>query len=529
MNLGEYVIATLEAWRVETVFGIPGVHNAELYRGLASSGIRHITPRHEQGAGFMADGYARTSGGPGVCFVITGPGLSNIATAMLQARADSIPMLVISSTLQREGLGMKRGQLHEMPDQRAFGRELAQFSHTLTAVEQLPELFQRAWSLFESARPGPVHLDIPIDLLSAEADHLSPVASRLPQSLPVVDEQSFSNMVDTLECAHKPLIILGGGGRLGAVSAVSLAEKLCCPLLATLAASDALPARHPLVLAASPSCDAVRRLIADSDVVLVAGSELGPTDFDIYDTGARHDFGKLVRIDIDPTQLHSNYTAEVACCGDATEALQRLNQSIPKAPVAAEVYREVEAVLSAALAEQPEVYRGMVKLFESLRDKLPELIVVGDSTQPVYACNTVFAPGNAGMRFQSSGGFGTLGYAIPAAIGAKLGKKDAPVIALTGDGGAQFCLGELGTLVDSGVQLVIVVWNNNGFAEIENYMNDIGVETSSCAVSAPDFAKVAAAYGLNAVVLDHPAGLVEAIEDALESGASALIDVKGAC
>lgn len=527
MNLGEYVIATLEAWQVDTVFGIPGVHNAELYRGLAGRAIRHVTPRHEQAAGFMADGYARTRGKPGVCFVITGPGLSNIATAMLQARAASVPMLVISSTLPRRGLAMRRGQLHEMPDQHGFGRELAVFSHTVSDVSQVPEVLQRAWSVFESARPGPVHIDIPIDLMRADVDALPPVMARLPQTPPVVDEQSLSNALDAVVSATQPVVVLGGGGRDGAASALSLAEKLQCPLVTTLAASDRVPARHPLVVNASPSCAAVRGLIAAADVTLVAGSELGPTDFDMYDTGVAHDFGRLVRIDVDPMHLHTNYVAHVACCGDAADALRRLDDALPAASMAPAVYQRVEAVRAAALAEQSDAYREMIRLFDTLRDAVPELIVVGDSAQPVYACSTAFAPGNAGMRFQSSGGYGTLGYALPAAIGAKLGNTEAPVLALTGDGGLQFCLGELGTLADNGVPVVVVVWNNNGFGEIESYMTSIGVEASSCAVSAPDFAAVASAYGLHAVSLDGTDGLVDAIDTAVRSGTGVLIDVRG--
>jgi len=527
MNLGEYLIATLEAWQVDTVFGIPGVHTAELYRGLSDSSIRHITPRHEQGAGFMADGYARTSGKPGVCFVITGPGLSNIATAMLQARAASIPMLVVSSTLPRSGLAMQRGQLHEMPDQHGFGREIALFSHTVTDPAQLPELLQRAWSLFESARPGPVHIEIPLDLMAAEADGLPTVSSRLPQSVPVANESGISAAVDALLGAERPLILIGGGARPAAKTAISLAEKLQCPLLSTIAASDALPARHPLVLGASPSCQTVRELIASADVVLVAGSELGDTDFDMYGTGIRHDFGRMIRIDIDAAQLHRNYTAHIACCGDASDALLRIDQALPAASMAPDTYRLVEKTRADALAEQSEAYRSQIALFETLRDTLPDLVVVGDSTQPVYACSTVFAPGSSGMRFQSSGGFGTLGYAIPAALGAKLGKPDAAVVALTGDGGAQFCLGEIGTIADTGQRVVIVVWNNNGYGEIDSYMRGIGVDASSCAVSAPDFSQIAAAYGLNAMQLEHPEGLVNAIAAALEHDGSTLIDVRG--
>src|SRR5688500_12286038 len=157
---GEFLVKLLEAYGVEIIFGIPGVHTVELYRGLAASRIRHVTPRHEQGAGFMADGYARLTGKPGVCFVITGPGLTNIATAMAQAYQDSIPMLVISGVNSVAELGHGNGNLHELPDQQGLAAKLTAFSHTLFRAENLPAVLARAFAVFQSARPRPVHIEI---------------------------------------------------------------------------------------------------------------------------------------------------------------------------------------------------------------------------------------------------------------------------------------------------------------------------------------------------------------------------------
>jgi len=159
---GEVLVHLLESYGVDHVFGIPGVHTVELYRGLARSSIRHVTPRHEQGAGFMADGYARTRGKPGVCFIITGPGMTNITTAMGQAYADSIPMLVISSVQSRSQLGGGRGKLHELPNQSALVAGVAAFSHTLMSAAELPSVLARAFAVFQAGRPRPVHIEIPL-------------------------------------------------------------------------------------------------------------------------------------------------------------------------------------------------------------------------------------------------------------------------------------------------------------------------------------------------------------------------------
>src|SRR4051795_9026281 len=159
-TIGEALITLLEAHGVDIVFGIPGVHTIELYRGLGRSRkIRHVTPRHEQGAGFMADGYARVSGKPGVAFVITGPGLTNTITAMAQARADSVPMLVISGVNATPTLGKGLGHLHELPDQRGMVEKVALFSHRIETAAELPAVLQRAFTIFEARRGGPVHIE----------------------------------------------------------------------------------------------------------------------------------------------------------------------------------------------------------------------------------------------------------------------------------------------------------------------------------------------------------------------------------
>ncbi len=171
LTAGQALVRLLANYGVDTVFGIPGVHTLELYRGLPGSGIRHVLTRHEQGAGFMADGYARVSGKPGVCFVITGPGVTNVATAIGQAYADSVPLLVISSVNHSASLGKGWGCLHETQDQRAVTAPITAFSALALSPEQLPELIARAYAVFDSERPRPVHISIPLDVLAAPVAH----------------------------------------------------------------------------------------------------------------------------------------------------------------------------------------------------------------------------------------------------------------------------------------------------------------------------------------------------------------------
>src|SRR6202012_4764272 len=223
-KLGPYLIEALHAQGVRHVFGIPGVHNLELYRGLANGPIRHVSGRHEQGLGFMADGYARVSGRPGVCFTITGPGLTNIATAMGQAYGDSIPLLVISSQNRLAESSGHGGFLHELQDQRALASGVAALTFSIRAPADLPAALEQAFTMFVSSRPRPVYIEIPLDVLAADA-------SGLPLPEPVTTQarpqpKLIASAATKLRDAKRPLIIAGGGA-IGAVTELRrIAERL---------------------------------------------------------------------------------------------------------------------------------------------------------------------------------------------------------------------------------------------------------------------------------------------------------------
>jgi len=210
-TVGMYLAELLEAYGVEVIFGIPGVHTVELYRGLPNTKLRHVTPRHEQGAGFMADGYARVSGRPGVCFIITGPGMTNIATAMAQAYADSIPMLVISAVNALGHIGSGEGWLHELQDQRQLVKQVSAFSHTVTAPAELPKVVARAFALFAGGRPRPVHIELPLDIITAPADKLPPIRAIVPPSPPAASPTALQEAANWLNGAKAPVLLLGGG------------------------------------------------------------------------------------------------------------------------------------------------------------------------------------------------------------------------------------------------------------------------------------------------------------------------------
>ena len=241
---GEALMHLLEDYGVDTVFGIPGEHTLELYRGIETSGVRHVLTRNEQGAGFMADGYGRVTGRPGVCTLITGPGVTNAATPLAQAYADSIPLLLISSANRSESLGKGWGCLHEISDQRAVTAPLTAFSAMVRAPEDLPELIAQAFAVFHSRRPRPVHISIPIDLLGLPVE--GEWRAHRPPAKPVAPPGAIEAATELLAGAKRPVILVGGGAQDAGTSVAALAELLDGAVISSNAGKGVVPESHPL-------------------------------------------------------------------------------------------------------------------------------------------------------------------------------------------------------------------------------------------------------------------------------------------
>ncbi|TQV78211.1 5-guanidino-2-oxopentanoate decarboxylase [Exilibacterium tricleocarpae] len=495
---GEQLVKLLQDYGIDTIFGIPGVHTVELYRGLEQTDIRHITPRHEQGAGFMADGYARATGRVAACFIITGPGMTNIATAMGQAYADSIPMLVISSTNRIRELGAAEGRLHELKNQRELVQGVAASSHTLLHPGDLSRVMARAFTLFASARPRPVHIEIPIDIIAGPGAVLPPrpVATGFkPGPCPAAIKKAAT----LLAAAERPVILFGGGAAGAGAAARRLVEHLDAPFTLTSNAKGLLPPGHPLSLGSNQSLGPVRELIGGADLVLAVGTELGETDYDFFFDGGFKIDGKLIRVDIDSEQLSKNFLADVAIPADANLFLTGVcaaleidaTDSQPQSPAAL----QVAAVRGELQALKDRAHLAHDRLFGVIQQTLPNAIVVGDSTQPVYSGQLSFEARQTRSWFHSATGFGTLGYGLPAAIGAQLGQPHCPVVALVGDGGAQFSLGELACAVENHLPVILLLWNNRGYREIKQYMQHNAIPTIGVDIHTPDFAQLARGFG----------------------------------
>lgn len=526
MTCGELLVRLLEQYAVDTVFGIPGVHTVEFYRGLPATRIRHITPRHEQGAGFMADGYARRSGKPGVCFIITGPGMTNIATAMAQAAADSVPMLVISSVNNVAELGSEEGHLHELRDQRGAIDHLCAFSKTIWRPADLPRALAEAFNVFTGSRPRPVHLQIPVDVITAAADSVPVQVGALTQP-PIPAPALLDQAAEVLAKATRVVICYGGGARrAGQAAATQLAETLDAPVLLTSNAKGLLAPGHPLSLGSNQSFTPARELIRQADVVVALGTEMGETDYDTVFDGQFPQPARLIRVDIDPAQLNRPYRAHVAIAGDAAAAIHGLLERLPEradrdgAATAARVRERLAADL-------PDAFAGQCALLKRIRETLPNVAFVGDSTQPVYAGAIGFEAAAPGTWFNSATGYGTLGYALPAAIGARIA-SDQPAIGIIGDGGIQFTLAELMTAVDHGVPAIILIWHNQGYGEIRDYMQDRGLPTIGVDIAAPDYSLMARGFGAAHAHVSSAAELHRALENAVDADGPTMLEIDDA-
>jgi acetolactate synthase-1/2/3 large subunit len=512
MRVGEALIDLLAThYGVDVAFGIPGVHNIELYRGLERSRVRAISPRHEQGAGFMADGWSIVTGRPGVCVLISGPGVTNALTPIAQAYHDSRPMLVLASTTPTEALGAHVGPLHDLPDQAALVRSVCAFSETVTDPDQLPELIERAWNVFTSSRPRPVHLAIPMDVLEAECEQF--VRVKIPTQVPAPTSEDLARAAEILNASQSLVIIAGGGAKDAGDALVAVAETLDAPVVMTGNAKGLISSRHPLCAENTLVFGRVQREIESADAVLVVGSELSDTD--LYNNGRALAFtGSVVRIDIDEEQITRRVTPSVSLVGDARTTLNALRALVtPSVPrngaTRARTWRE---------HSRNKTSKDFAPWLEAIESALPEdALVALDSTQLGYSAHW-WLPATRTRSWLAPYGFGTLGCALPMAIGASVAAPSRPVLAIAGDGGWLFTVAEMASAVDLGSNITLVLWDNRGYQQIRQSFDDVDAPRMGVDVSSHDPLAIARGFGWSARDITSPDDLTDALRATLGKG-----------
>ncbi|MGB0388509.1 MAG: 5-guanidino-2-oxopentanoate decarboxylase [Ardenticatenaceae bacterium] len=526
INCGEATIKLLEQYGVDTIFGIPGVHTLDLYRGFANSSIQHVQVRHEQGAGFMADGYARATGKPGVCLLISGPGVTNGLTAIGQSYADSIPVLMISSTTASYTLGKGWGCLHEVPDLQAVTAPLTALSATALSPADVPELIGQAFSIFASERPRPVHIAIPIDVLEMPVTE-EWTARRVP-TRPMAPAEAVNAAADLLAEANRPLIMVGGGAVEASPALTSLAELLNASVISSNAGKGIVPDSHPLSLGGGIWRVPLQEHVAQADVILAIGTELSETDSFIERLNIT---GKLIRVDIDPRKINDLYPADIGIVADANATASSLLSVLQERCVstvstsARDTAAEVAAVLAKTLSEVSANEKQHLKTLNALRDVLPaDTVIMGDIAQLVYTGSFAF-PVEQPRLWHYPAGYCTLGCGLPNGIGAKLALPERPVVVLAGDGGFMFTVQELITAAELRLALPIIIWENGGLLQIKEDMDlrhipPVGVQGIN-----PDFIALAKSMGCYGLKADSMHAFTTAVTDALTADRPTVIEV----
>lgn len=526
---GVGLMRLLRNYGTDLVFGIPGVHTLELYRGIAISGMRHITPRHEQSAGFMADGYARATGKVGVCCLITGPGVTNAATALAQSYSDSVPILAISSVNKTGSLGLDQGDLHEVRAQSRLTEHFTAFSQTILSADTVPEVIAKAFAVFDASRPRPIHVEIPIDLIGNEVNWSADPSCRV--SPPCPPHHQLVQAAELLSSAQEPVIVLGGGCRNSASEAMAVVSALNAPVVTTFAGKGVVPEGHLLSLGANLLHPPVLDFLKQADVVLAVGTHLSETD--IWSRGGDIVFdGKLIRIDLDATRIYQNAVPHLGIVGDARQALEGIANAVSsiRGPRATDRIERAQLVQKLIESTRPYWYKhteSHIKVWQKIRSVLPDDgIVTADSTQLVYSGNYCYPARLPRTYLTSTTGYGTLGYALPAAIGAKLGKPDCPVVCVTGDGGFMFTVQELATAVELRLPVVIVLWHNDGYGEIRDRFNEEDIPLAGVDLEMPDFLAVARGFGCRAISVERIDDLPSMLKEGFQGNRPTLLELR---
>jgi acetolactate synthase-1/2/3 large subunit len=512
----EAIVDGLAAHGIDTVYAMPGLHLDPLFDALHGAGdrMRVLHPRHEQAAAYMALGAALATGRPQACAVVPGPGLLNAGAALLTAYGMNAPVVALAGQIPQVDIDRGHGHLHELHDQPGLARHFTKSAARIRAPGEAPGLVARAVNEAVSGRPRPVMLECAMDTLARRG--AAPACTPLPRVTPPVDLDAVAAAAKLLGTARRPLIVLGGGALDAGPEIVAIAETLEAPTVAYRRGQGAMPGTHRLFV----PLPIAHRLWAQADVVLAIGTRLHMqqsmwgTDADL----------KIVRIDIDPEEPDRLRRADVAIVADAAEGCRALLAALP-----AQNARRAPADLSAHrgwLADRLSRLEPQVGFLRAIRNALPgDGIFVDEVTQIGFASRLVF-PVPKPRTYLSPGYQDNLGWGLGTALGAQAAKPDTPVLAIAGDGGLLYQIGELATAAQHGLPLVVVLFDNGMFGNVKRIQQVFyGNRTIAADLHNPDFVKLAEAFGIAGRRARTPDELEDAVSAAFAAREPTLVHV----
>lgn len=545
---GWVIMETLASYGIDTIFGIPGTHNLEFYRPLTALGIRAVTTRHEQGAGYAADGWSLQTGLPGVVLTTSGPGLLNALSAAGTAFCESRPMIILAPGPARGAEFADAGTLHETKDQLAAASAIVEWGRRVTTAAEAVAAVHDAFELFATSRPRPVYIEVPLDLLEevTEVDEAA-VSARTVAALPLPERGAIAEAARLLAGAKDPVILGGGGARGAAAEILDLAERLSAPVVTSVNGKGLIDEHHPLALGSNLRLPSVRNHARDADVLLVIGAKLGDAELwvDRLDAG-----GTVIRIDVVESQIEKNQHADLGLVGDARAVMAAVLDELDSgqdldgargdeesdvaeaagdAPAPrGERRRSVEATVARLLEanhrECAEASPANTAVSVDIAAALPaDAIVATDSSQIAYGglLNVLKVKGVNSTPYM--GTFATLGYGLPAALGARIGAPQRPSFVVVGDGALMFSVQEFITVVEQGEDVTVIVLDNGGYGEIRANEAEIGIAPIGVDLVQPDWPALAQAFGGSGRHVDSEAELSAAVTAAVAAGGLQLI------
>lgn len=539
MTGAQAIIACLEAEGVDTVFGYPGGQAIKIYDALYDSKkIRHVLARHEQGATHEADGYARATGKTGVVIVTSGPGATNTVTGIATAYMDSVPMVIITGQVPRSVIGTDAFQESDIV---GITMPIVKHSYLLQSCEDMTQTFREAFYIANSGRPGPVLIDVPSDLSGADMVFEYPADVNLPSYKPTVkgNARQIRQAAGMLRNAKRPILYIGGGiiSSHAERELREVAEMLQIPVVATLMGKGAFPASHPLNLGlvGMHGSRYANYAVTNSDLLFVVGAR-----FSDRVTGRLADFAphaKVVHVDIDPAEIGKNRNPQIPIVGDARVVLAGLEEQLKQEPCEPqtkewldqiETWRKEYPFYSPGLAAKsgsisPE---GALDLLSSMLDPENSIVTTEVGQHQMWAAQHIQS--EEPRSFLSSGGLGTMGFGLPAAIGAKVACPEKQVVCIAGDGSIQMNIQELATAAIEGINVKVLIVNNSALGMVHQWQNLFYNQRYSETLlpDTPDFVKLAEAYNWQAERVSDPAELEAAMKRLLDADKPALLDMR---
>ena len=518
MTGAQAIIKALEIEKVDTIFGYPGAAISPFYDALLDGNIRHILTRHEQGAAHAANGYARVTGRVGVCVSTSGPGATNLITGIANAYMDSIPIVAISGQVACAMIGTDSFQEADITGATA---PFCKHNYLVKKAEELPRIIREAFHIAATGRPGPVVIDVPVDVQNTTITFKYPENVEIRGYKPTCKghPMQIRKAVLAVECAKAPVICAGGGViSANAVEELQeLAERCNIPVITTLMGIGSIPSGHPLHfgMVGTHGSHTANYVLRHADLVLILGARVG--DRAIGTASAPAKDAKVIHIDIDPAEIGKNIEATIPVVGDVKLVLREM-LGIVKAGGSTEWKETATSRKQLGIKKiDPEEGSDFINpkyLLSILSEYLPEEAVITTEVGQ----NQIWAANNYNVRspktFITSGGLGTMGYGLPSAVGAKIGKPQVPVVVISGDGSFQMSMQELGTMKQYGLGVKIILFNNSRLGMVrELQLNKHGGRYSQiCLDNNPDFVKLVGAYGFKGERISDNAYIRSAIE-----------------